>query len=164
MGRESQVHTLAPNLNLLAKKCGLTAPKSPKLTFFGKNLPKRGIPLEKFLQNLAWGRISQFSTVTSTFTIVALTRSSAVAKRLHVCIASIQNVEHSLFILVVSASDIPLRTIKFFSVLFCSAYWPMLQAVTNKHSMVSRRLCDLHCMVVGNCFCHFVVRTFSNLR
>ena len=24
------------------------------------------------------------------------------------------------------------------------------------------RLCDLHCMVVGNCFCHFVVRTSSN--
>jgi len=36
---------------------------------------------------------------------------------LRVCIASIQNVEHSL-LLVVSASDIPLRTIKFFSVLF----------------------------------------------
>ena len=36
---------------------------------------------------------------------------------LHVCIAPIQNVERSL-LLVVSASDIPLRTIKFFSVLF----------------------------------------------
>ena len=36
---------------------------------------------------------------------------------LRVCIASIQNVERSL-LLVVSASDIPLRTIKFFSVLF----------------------------------------------
>ena len=81
---------------------------------------------------------------------------------LHVCIASIQNVERSLLLLVVSASDIPLRTIKFFSVLFSSAYWSMLQAVTNKHSMVRRRLCDLHCKVVGNCFCHFVVRTSSN--
>ena len=48
------------------------------------------------------------------------TRSSAVAKKprmLPVCIASIQNVERSLLLLVVSASDI-LRTIKFFSVLF----------------------------------------------
>jgi len=81
---------------------------------------------------------------------------------LRVCIASIQNVELSLLLSVVSASDIPLRTIKFFSVLFSSAYRSMLQAVTNKHSMVRRRLCDLHCMVVGNCFCHFVVRTSRN--
>jgi len=35
-----------------------------------------------------------------------------------VCIASIQNVERSLLLIVVSASDIPLRTIKLFSVLF----------------------------------------------
>jgi len=65
-----------------------------------------------------------------------------------------------LVLLVVLASDIPLRTIKFFSVLFSSAYSSMLQAVTNK--LVRRRLCDLHCTVVavvGNCFCHFVVRT-----
>ena len=40
---------------------------------------------------------------------------------LPVCIASIQNVERNL-LLFVSASDIPLRTIKFFSVLFSSAY------------------------------------------
>jgi len=51
---------------------------------------------------------------------------------LRVCIASIQNVERSLLLLVVSDSDIPLRTIKFFSVLFSSAYSSMLQAVTNK--------------------------------
>jgi len=50
---------------------------------------------------------------------------------LRVCIASIQNVECSLSLLVVSASDISLRTIKFFSVLFSSAYWSMLQVVTN---------------------------------
>jgi len=37
---------------------------------------------------------------------------------LRVCIASIQKLERSLLLLVVSASDIPLRTIKFFSVLF----------------------------------------------
>ena len=42
-----------------------------------------------------------------------------------------------------------LRTIKVFSVLFSLANSSMLQAVTNKHSLVSRRLCDLHCMVVG---------------
>ena len=59
---------------------------------------------------------------------------------LRVCIASIQNVERSLLLLVVSASDIPLRTIKFFSVVFSSAYSSMLQAVTNKHSMVRGRL------------------------
>ena len=57
-------------------------------------------------------------------------------------------------------------TIKFFSVLFSSAYWSMLQAVTNKHSLVRRRLCDLGlhcvCMVLANCFCHLVVRTSSN--
>ena len=82
---------------------------------------------------------------------------------LRVCIASIQNVERSLLLLlVVSASDIPLRTIKFFSVLVSSAYSSMLQAVTTKHSLVSRQLCDLHCMVVRNCFCHFVVRTSSS--
>ena len=81
---------------------------------------------------------------------------------LRVCIASTQNVERSLLLLVVSASDIPLRKIKFCSVLFSSAYSSVLQAVTNKHSLVSRRLCGLHCMVVGNCFCHFVVRTSSD--
>ena len=81
---------------------------------------------------------------------------------LRVCIASIQNVERSLLLLVVSASDIPLRTTKFFSVLFSSAYSSMLQVVTNKHSLVRRRIYDLHCMVVGNCFCHFVIRTSSN--
>ena len=37
---------------------------------------------------------------------------------LRVCIASIQNVERSLLLLVVSTTDIPLRTIKLFSVLF----------------------------------------------
>jgi len=63
---------------------------------------------------------------------------------LRVCLASIQNVESSLLLLVVSASDIPLRTIKFFSVLFSSAYSSMLQAVTNKHSLVSRVRSTLH--------------------
>ena len=83
---------------------------------------------------------------------------------LRVCIASIQNVERSLFFISCFGFRyrLPLRTNKFFSVLFSSAYSSMLQAVTNKHSLVRRRLCDVHCMVVGNCFCHFVVRTSSN--
>ena len=50
---------------------------------------------------------------------------------LRVSIASIQNVERSPLLLVVLASDIPLRTIKFFYILFSSAYSSMLQAVTN---------------------------------
>jgi len=57
---------------------------------------------------------------------------------LRVCITSIQNVERNLLLLVVSASDIPMRKIKFFSVLFSSTYSSMLQAVTNKHSLASR--------------------------
>ena len=57
---------------------------------------------------------------------------------LRVCISSIQNVDRSLLLLVVSASDIPLRTTKLFSVLFSSAYSSMLQAVTNKYSLVRR--------------------------
>ena len=68
---------------------------------------------------------------------------------LRVCIASIQNVERSLLLLVVSASNVPLRTIKLFSVLFSSAYSSMLQAVTNKHSLVRRRLCDPHMQVIA---------------
>ena len=94
------------------------------------------------------------------------TRSSVVAKKPRdascLYIASMQNVERNLLLLVVSASDTVLRTIKFFSVIFSSACSSMLQAVTNKHLLVLRRLCDLHCMVVCNCFCHFVVRTSSN--
>jgi len=48
-------------------------------------------------------------------------RKEAVRCFVSVYIASIQNVERSLLILVVSASGIPLRTIKFFSILFSSA-------------------------------------------
>ena len=54
---------------------------------------------------------------------------------LRVCIASVQNVERSLILLVVSASDISLRTIKFFSVLFSSAW--------RRGLVVGRRICDL---------------------
>jgi len=55
---------------------------------------------------------------------------------LRVCIASIQNVERSLLLLVVFGY----RYATAISVLFSSAYSSMLQAVANKHSLVSRRL------------------------
>ena len=70
-----------------------------------------------------------------------------------------------LLLLVISASDILMRTIKC-SLLFGVFVHAAVQAVTNKHSLVRRRLydCDLglHCMVVGKCIRHFVVRTSSN--
>jgi len=70
---------------------------------------------------------------------------------LRVCIASIQNVERSLLSLVVLASDIPLRTIKFFSVLFSSAYSSMLQAVTNIRCKFRQTATDSGCS--GTCRC-----------
>jgi len=78
---------------------------------------------------------------------------------LRVCIASIQNVERSLLLLVVSALDYTTAYN-----LFCSLLFGVFvhAAGRHKHSLVSRRLCDLHCMVVGNCFSHFVVRESSN--
>ena len=51
-------------------KCGLIAPKSPKLIILGINLPPKGI--KRFLQNLAWERESQVRTVTQNFVVVAL--------------------------------------------------------------------------------------------
>jgi len=80
---------------------------------------------------------------------------------LRVCIASIQNVERSLLLLVVSASDIPLRTIKLFLFSSLRRIRPCCRpSQTNIRWCVAD--CDLYCMVVGNCFCHFVVRTSSN--
>ena len=76
---------------------------------------------------------------------------------LRVCITSIQNVERSLLLLVVGFR----YSTAYNYVLFSSAYSSMLQAVTNKHSLLNHRLCDLHCMVVSNCLCHFVVRNFA---
>jgi len=52
------------------KNVGLQPPKSPKLVFFGINLPKRGMPLKRFLQNLAWGRESQVCTLMPNFIVV----------------------------------------------------------------------------------------------
>ena len=53
-------------------------------------------------------------------------------------------------------------------ILFCSLLFGVFVHAAGRHKQtfagVHCRLCDLHCMVVGNCFCHFVVRTSSNLR
>ena len=80
---------------------------------------------------------------------------------LRVCIASIQNVERSLLSLVISASEY--HCVQLNSFLFSSfrRIRPCCRP-SQKHSLVRRRLSDLYCMVVGNCFCHFVVRTSSN--
>jgi len=52
---------------------GLQPEKSLKLVIFGIYFPQRGIsPSPIFLQNLAWGRVSQVPTITLTFTFVAL--------------------------------------------------------------------------------------------
>ena len=40
---------------------GLQPPKSLKLVIFGINFPKKGIPLKRFLQNLAWGGRPRFA-------------------------------------------------------------------------------------------------------
>ena len=92
------------------------------------------------------------------------TRSSAVAKRPRdaSCLYSF-NTKRRVQSIIVSASDIPLGTIKFFYVVFSSAYCPCYRpSQTNIRWYVAECACDLHCMVVGNCFCHFVVRTSSN--
>jgi len=89
--------------------------------------------------------------------------SAGEAAILRICIPSIQNIKRTLLLLVALASDIALRTIKFFSVVFSSVYSSMLQAMANKHSLVCRRLCDMHCMVIHrNRFSHFAVRTSSS--
>jgi len=76
---------------------------------------------------------------------------------IRVCIVSIQNVERSLLLLVVSASDI-LRTIKFFSVLF-----GVFVHTAGRHKQTLAGVSPtVRCIVVRNCFCHFVVRTSSN--
>ena len=54
MGRVSQVRSLTPNFTVVALKCGLTGVKIAKIAIFGIILRKRGIPLNQFLQNLAW--------------------------------------------------------------------------------------------------------------
>jgi len=69
MGSESKVRTLVPNFNLLALKCGLTAPKSQKLLFLVKICPKGVYPLNRFLPNLVWERDSQVCTRTPIFSL-----------------------------------------------------------------------------------------------
>ena len=94
------------------------------------------------------------------------TRSSAVAKRpcYASCLYSFNTKRRAQsFIIVVSASGIPLRTIKFFSVRFSSLrrIRPCCRpSQTNIRWCVAD--CAIYCILVGNCFCHFVVRTSSN--
>ena len=71
-GRESQVRTLTPNLPFWVGKCGMQPEKSLKLVILVYICPKGVYPLHQFLQNLAWGRVSQVHTITLTFTFVAL--------------------------------------------------------------------------------------------
>ena len=69
MGHRSVPSRQISPLSLL--KCGLTAPKSPKFVILGINLPKGGIPLKRFLPNLACERESQVRTLLPNFTVVA---------------------------------------------------------------------------------------------
>ena len=78
-----------------------------------------------------------------------------------VCIASIQNVERSLLLLVVSASGIPLYNYILFLFASLRRIRPCCRpSQTNIRWCVAD--CAIYCMVVGNCFCHFVVCTSSN--
>jgi len=50
-------------------------------------------------------------------------------------------------------------------IIFCSLLFGVFVHAAGRHKQIfagASRPCDLHCMVVGNCFCHFVVRTSSN--
>jgi len=59
---KGRVRTLAPNFTVLSLKMWAYNPKkSLKLVIFGINFPKKGIPLTRFLQNLAWGGRSKFA-------------------------------------------------------------------------------------------------------
>jgi len=53
-------------------KCGLTAPKIAEIGNFWYKFAQKGIPLTRFLQNLACRRESQVRTLTPNFTVVAL--------------------------------------------------------------------------------------------
>jgi len=75
---------------------------------------------------------------------ISQTRSSAVAKR--PCDAScrasmIQYVEHSLLLLVTCASDLPMPSSKFYSVLFSSLRKSSTLVVVNKDSLMRGDLC-----------------------
>ena len=83
------------------------------------------LQLSKF-SFIHWSRVSFVTLHVYLLMTASLKQEVLLSQRgrtmLRVCIASIQNVERSLLLLVVSASDIPLHTIKFFSVVFSLAY------------------------------------------
>ena len=54
------------------KNVGVQPPKSPKLVFFGINLPKMGIPLKRFLQYFARERKPQDRNLMPNCTTIAL--------------------------------------------------------------------------------------------
>ena len=64
MGRESQVRTLALNLTLLALKMWAYSPQNRQNRCFLVTICRKGVcPLNGFLSNLAWGRVSQDCTL-----------------------------------------------------------------------------------------------------
>ena len=68
MGRESQVRTLALNLTLLALKMWAYSPQNRQNRYFLVTICRKGVcPLNGFLSNLAWGRVSQDCTLTPNF-------------------------------------------------------------------------------------------------
>ena len=56
--------------SLWVKNVGVQCPKSPKLVFFGINLPKRGIPPWANFTKFGWGTVSQVRTLTPNFTVL----------------------------------------------------------------------------------------------
>jgi len=69
----SQVRTSRQISPLSLLKCGLTARKIAQIDHFWYKFASKGYtPLSDFLQNLAWGRVSQVCTLTPNFTAVAL--------------------------------------------------------------------------------------------
>jgi len=71
LGRKSQVRTLVPNFVTVGKKCGSTAPKSPKLIFWYKFAQNGYTPLSDFY-NILPGREPQDRTLMPNFTAIAL--------------------------------------------------------------------------------------------
>ena len=67
----AQVRSLTPNFTVVALKCGLTGVKIAKIAIFGIILRKRGIPLNQFLQNLAWGGSPRFAPSHQIFAALA---------------------------------------------------------------------------------------------
>jgi len=57
-------------LTTVGLKCGPRDPKIAKIGIFSINLLKRGIPLKRFLQNLAWWRESQVRILIPNFTVL----------------------------------------------------------------------------------------------